>query len=291
MSMLVPVKRSLAALLVAFSSAGIVHCSSSRATYETPEDAGPPPVAALEDAAAEAAAPTGDCSEENKQIYVLTSGQRKLLRFDPASLMFTPIGDVVCPTTADTFSMAIDRQGNAWVEYTDGRLFLVSTKDAHCTEVPFRNDQSGFRTFGMGFSKDQNGTTESLYIAGDALGQIDTETYELTLIGPTGLGISELTGTGNGLLYAFAANSGRIARIDKDTGAVQQTYRSSAIGSNVSWAFAHWGGDFWLFVGAASSSVTRYSPATDTSTVVIPDSGFVIVGAGSSTCAPVAPPR
>ena len=290
MSVLVPVKRLLAPLLLAFCGAGIVHCSSSRASYETPEDAGPPPVAALQDASVEAAVETGDCSEENKQIYVLTSGQKKLLRFDPASLVFTPIGDIVCPTTADTFSMAVDRQGNAWVEYADGRLFLVSTKDAHCTEIPFRNTQTEFRTFGMGFSKD-NGATESLYIAGDALGQIDTKTYEVTLIGPTGLGISELTGTGNGLLYAFTASTGRIARIDKASGSIQQTYRSSAIGSNASWAFAHWGGDFWLFVGTASTSVTRYSPATDTSTVVIPDTGFVIVGAGSSTCAPVAPPR
>jgi hypothetical protein len=290
MSELVTVKRCLTALL-AICCAGTVHCASARSAYDTPEDAGAPTPGPLADAAVEAAAPTGDCAEENKQIYVLTSGQKKLLRFDPAALTFTPIGDLVCPTNADTFSMAVDRQGNAWVEYADGRLFLVSTKDAHCTEIPFRSNPNQFHTFGMGFAKDEKATTESLYVAGEALGQIDTKTYELTLIGPTGLGISELTGTGNGLLYAFAANSGRVARLDKTTGKIDQIYRTAAIGADVSWAFAHWGGDFWLFVGGASTSVTRYSPVTDVSTVVIPDAGYVIVGAGSSTCAPVAPPR
>ncbi|MDB5213117.1 MAG: hypothetical protein JWO86_1044 [Myxococcaceae bacterium] len=290
MSELVTVKRCIQALL-AICCAGTVHCASSRTAYDTPEDAGPPPVGALQDAATEAAVPTGDCSEENKQIYVLTSGQKKLLRFDPAALTFTTIGDLACPTSADTFSMAVDRQGNAWVEYTDGSLFLVSTKDAHCTQTPFRGNQNQFRTFGMGFSKDANAANETLFVEGEALGSIDTKTYELSLIGPTGLGISELTGTGNGLLYAFAANSGRVVRLDKTTGKIEQTYRTAAIGVEVSWAFAHWGGDFWLFVGGASSSVTRYSPATDTSTVVIPDAGYVIVGAGSSTCAPFAPPH
>ncbi|HSO34801.1 MAG TPA: hypothetical protein VLT33_19840 [Labilithrix sp.] len=284
-------QRLLAALLAIGGSAALLCCSSDRAQFEVPVDSGPPVVGPLQDGTVEAAAPIGDCSEENKQIYVLTSGQRALHRFDPATLTFTRIGNVVCPSSADTFSMAVDRQGNAWVEYGDGRLFLVSTKDAHCTEVAFKVNQAGFSRFGMGFAKDESAAGESLYIAGDALGQIDTKTYELSLIGQTGLGIAELTGTGNGLLYAFAVGSGRVVRLDKATGKIQQTYRTAAVADNASWAFAHWGGDFWLFTGQSSSSVTRYSPATDTSTVVVADAGMLIVGAGSSTCAPVTAPR
>ena len=47
-----------------------------------------------------------------------------------------------------------------------------------------------------------------------------------------------------------------------------QTYRTAAVVENAAWAFARWGGDFWLFTGQQSSSVTHYSQATDTSTVV-----------------------
>ena len=35
----------------------------------------------------------------------------------------------------------------------------------------------------------------------------------------------------------------------------------------------------------------RYEPATDKSTVVVQNAGILIVGAGSSTCAPTTPPR
>jgi hypothetical protein len=284
-------RQQLLFALLALGAGLSAHCGSSRTQFDTPADAGPPTDPALKDASVEAALETGDCSAENKQIYVLTTGQRKLLRFDPQALTFTTIGDVSCPSSSDTFSMAVDRKGDAWVEYGDGRLFLVSTKDAHCTEIAFRPHQAGFTNFGMGFAKDSDAKKETLYIAGDALGQIDTTTYDVSLIGTTGLGIAELTGTGNGLLYAFAAESGRVARLDKATGKIEQIYRTTAIGSNVAWAFAHWGGDFWLFTGATTSQVTRYSPTTDKSEVVVADAGVLIVGAGSSTCAPVAPPR
>ena len=278
--------------LALLAAIAVAACSSDRSTFEVSADSGPPVVGPIADGSVDAPLSTGDCSDENKQIYVLTSGQRSLYRFDPADLQFTHIGDVVCPSTSNTFSMAVDRRGDAWVEFADGRLFRVSTKDAHCTELPFRAGQTGFTNFGMGFSKDASGDGETLYVAGQALGKIDTTSYELSLIGQTsGLGIAELTGTGNGLLYAFAVDSGRVVQLDKTTGSILKTYRTAAVVDNASWAFAQWGGDFWLFTGQSSSSVTRYSPTTDTSTVVVADTGLLIVGAGSSTCAPVSPPR
>jgi hypothetical protein len=283
----------LLGLVALAATTSSVHCAGTRRNFEgEPEDdAGTPPAPpALYEAGAEQ--PTGDCSEENKQIYVLSSGQeRALWRFDPQGLTFTRIGDVVCPASGDTFSMAVDRKGNAWVEYSDGNLFLVSTKDAHCTPTAFRPSRDGFATFGMGFAKDDSGDGETLYVEGDGLGMIDTKTLQIDLVGATGLGLAELTGTGNGLLYAFHVSSGRVAKLDKTTGAVQATYRTAAVDTNASWAFAHWGGDFWLFTGHQTSKVTRYSPATDTSAVVVEDAKILIVGAGSSTCAPVTAPR
>ncbi|MDF2695250.1 MAG: hypothetical protein K0S65_3633, partial [Labilithrix sp.] len=38
--------------------------------------------------------------------------------------------------------------------------------------------------------------------------------------------------------------------------------------------------------GMETSTVTRYSPKADTSTVVMEDTALQIVGAGVSTCAP-----
>lgn len=284
--------RSVLGLVALAAAASSIHCAGTQRSFdaEQEDDGGtPPPPPGLYEAGAEQ--PTGDCSEENKQIYVLSSGERALFRFDPQALSFTRIGNVVCPASGDTFSMAVDRKGNAWVEYSDGSLFLVSTKDAHCTQTAYRPSRDGFATFGMGFAKNDSGDGETLYVEGDALGTIDTKTLQLDLVGATGLGLAELTGTGNGLLYAFHVSSGRVAKLDKATGAVQATYRTAAADTNASWAFAHWGGDFWLFTGHQTSKVTRYSPATDTSAVVVEDAGILVVGAGSSTCAPVTPPR
>ena len=55
-------------------------------------------------------------------------------------------------------------------------------------------------------------------------------------------------------------------------------------GSN--FAFAFWGGDFWLFVGPGTSTdVFQYAPSTGMTTKVETES-FEVVGAGVSTCAP-----
>ena len=55
-----------------------------------------------------------------------------------------------------------------------------------------------------------------------------------------------------------------------------------------------WGGDFWFYTqgNGVGSTVTHYKYATDKSYVnAVADTGFVIVGAGVSTCAPTTPPN
>ncbi|MGH7438692.1 MAG: hypothetical protein ACRENE_23640 [Polyangiaceae bacterium] len=53
------------------------------------------------------------------------------------------------------------------------------------------------------------------------------------------------------------------------------------------WAFAYWGGDFYLFTAPAqtSSIVTRVRPS-DGSAVQVGSLDEVIAGAGVSTCVP-----
>lgn len=248
----------------------------------------PQPEGTFKDGGAEASAEIPDCEEGVKQIFVL-GADKGLYRFYPDELRFEHLGVVGCPTTAGTFSMGIDRKGIAWVEFMDGRLFAVNTRDGSCVPTAFQPGQAGFKNFGMGFAKRNDGSNdETLFVSGDGLAALDTTTLQLKFLGSLTFGRTELTGLGSEL-YAFAVGSGVIAKLDPATGATLAVHRSTAIGERAAFAFAQWGGDFWLFTGSTMSQVTKYSPATDTSTVVVENAGTLIVGAGSSTCAPIKP--
>ena len=55
---------------------------------------------------------------------------------------------------------------------------------------------------------------------------------------------------------------------------------------NDAFAFAFWGGDFWIFTGMGGpSDVNRFRPADGTTTTPTKHPS-TIVGAGVSTCAP-----
>jgi len=62
------------------------------------------------------------------------------------------------------------------------------------------------------------------------------------------------------------------------------------------WAFTFWGEDFYLYTAPSAlagrtTNVTRYRPSDGSiDTGYMRDIGFRIVGAGVSTCAPIAPP-
>jgi hypothetical protein len=254
-------------------------------------DAAPPPNGTFSEAGAGDPDPTilQDCAEETKQIYVLAT-DKSLYRFYPEKLEFVRVGTLGCATAAGTFSMAIDRKGIAWVEFTDGSVWSVDTTNASCKPTTFVTGQKGFETFGMGFSKNEGEEKgETLYVAGDGLAALDTKTFQLSFKGSLTYGRTELTGLDTEL-FAYSIESGVIAALDKTNGSTKKTYRTSAIDPFGGFAFAQWGGDFWVFTGQTTSRVTRYRPTTDESVVVVPDTGMLIVGAGSSTCAPTKPP-
>ena len=333
--------RRLFALLVPLASVGTVAACGSRTgliipTEEPLEDAGretgmdASADAREEDAGEEDALPAIDVTQPppdapnpcpdagDTLIYVITE-QNILLSFDPPTGMFEHIGTIACPVTgtctapgqppapANPFSMAVDSQGIAYVVYCDGELFRVSTATASCEPTGFLVGQGGFpQTFGMGFSRDPNGTTETLYVAGDpgqtetvpaVLGSIDT-TFALTNIGPFAPSIygPELTGTGAGDLFAFYAigqeNESQtaptaIGQIDKTNGRVIAQTPLPGVFLQDGWAFGFWGGDFYLFTAPGGSSiVTRYRPSDGSIVQVASTPGEIVVGAGVSTCAP-----
>jgi hypothetical protein len=260
----------------------------------------------------------GYCTAAAKLIYVVTD-TNILYSFDPSKLAgqpFTVIGAVPCvvPRRVYVNSMAIDRHGTAWVNYSNGAIFQVSTSaPIVCQPTSFVPLQAGFSdVLGMGFSSDSLGSnTETLFVSdnnGLGLGKIDLSTMTLTPLGRyTGklAGFSaELTGTGDGNLYGIFTTYGTgqmasIAQIDKTNGATPSvTGLPTVNASNGGYAFSFWGGDFWFYTAYptladpnATTSVTHFQPSTQMANVVLSNIGFTIVGAGVSTCAPTTIPR
>ncbi len=256
-----------------------------------------------------------NCGDGTNLIYVVDQDYH-LLSFDPSGdkNVFSLIGTLSCPAgqaldgsgPATPFSMSVDRSGRAWVLYSSGELFFVSTKDASCTPTSFAPQQKGFDNFGMGFVSDAaGGMTETLFLAGGpyanlntgSLGTLDAASLTVTKIGALQLGGQdrpELTGTGNAELYGYFPGSGAfVAKIDKTTGKNLQTWTLSKMqGMPQDWAFAQWGGRFYIFVtlnknNMLTSHVFYLDPVLGTTTEVTPNATYKIVGAGVSTCAPV----
>ena len=190
--------------------------------------------------------------------------------------------------------------------YESGQLYNVSTNDASCKPVNSPIGAGGFSKFGMGFvALDGKPENDTLFIAGprtvdlsldfvSALGIIDTASLSITRVGSLDGVSPELSGTGDGKLWAFYAQDTppSLNRLDPKTAATLEshTLQSAGGGGATAWAMAFWGGDFWLFLrtsGAASTTVYQVDGKTFEQHAVIPDSGRGIVGAGVSTCAPL----
>ena len=265
------------------------------------------------------------CTADGVDLVYVVDEANHLMSFDPRKLPndpFTTIGTLSCPTTGPSiqaggstvmpFSMSVDRDGVGWVLYTNGQLFQVSITTAACTAANNTVGAGTMSLFGMGFVSDTaGGDTEKLYLAGGntnpatsprKLAYDDTHGNVLT---PTVVGniaatadySPELTGTNEAKLYGFFPNLTAIPyvqEIDKTTGAATGmvwNVGTTGLGSVTDWAFAQWGGVFYVFVTTGSgntrnSSVRSIDRATSTYKVELQNLTNFIDGAGVSTCAP-----
>lgn len=255
---------------------------------------------------------TEGCSAAAELAYVISDAS-ELYSFSPSTQTFKKIGKLACPTDATNTpnSMAIDRAGTAYINYKDGSLFEASTTDASCKATPFVPSQAGFKKFGMAFATDgATGASETLYISalndqdssvGEGFGKIDLTSYRVTMLGdytaPLSARGAELTGTGDGRLYGFFATApdATLAQIDETKGSTSGAKDLQGVETQESWAFSFWGGAFWFYTAASGkpSSLSHYQPGSGTGvqTLQTDVGGFRIVGAGVSTCAPIAPPK
>jgi hypothetical protein len=251
-----------------------------------------------------------DCSAAAKLVYVVDQ-DRTLSSFNPALLgtsggPFVDLGRIQCPAQsgAEPFSMAVDRNATAWIVYDSGELFTVNVNQVPltCVKTTFAR-QNGVAKFGMGFVSNSAGSSdETLFISGSDLTSSLTTTkfgtlsttppYTVTVLG-TLTGAPEISGTGDGKLWAFFPHvtPPKVSELSKTSGATLGGFTAQTLtGSPRAWAFAFWGGDFFIFLerdNDLSTNVWKLDGQTGALTNVVPNSGRRIVGAGVSTCAPV----
>jgi len=254
---------------------------------------------------------SADCPSGNDLVFV-ASEERRLYSFNPTNATFTLLGLVDCAAGEYVNSMAIDRAGNAWINYGDGSLWESPTQNPMCISTGFKPLQSGVSLFGMGFSaKTASGSAETLYIddlSGGGLGYIDLSSMSLLRFGPFAGDLAdrdcELTGTGDARLFGFFAGSPygdagstSVTQIDPSSEGAMKTWPLPTVDTGSDWAFAFWGGSFYLFTADKYNAndpyttVTRLDPSTGTLTVMAQNIGFRVVGAGVSTCAPTVAPN
>ena len=276
---------------------------------------GEPTTTGIEPTGADNDLPEGDqcpCVADNQDIYVL-SEFGSIWSFDPSDASFDFITDVECGGMTDSFSMGVSRKGRAWVQYVSGDLYTVDLKDpgSACKDPGFIPGTPKFPNFGMAFvTNDANDHCDKLYahsgiepgLQGQGvggLGVIDPQTLVLSEIVAIDEGWGELTGTGDGRLFAFQGDQQTwIREYDKVTGEVLGTWPLPGLASPGAFAFAYWGGDFYLFVTTEEGFFDGPSQVLHLDfdgsdgngvvlTTLVEAAPIRIVGAGVSTCAPL----
>lgn len=247
----------------------------------------------------------GVCADGAELIYVVDDNN-DLLSFDPRKLPGDPfhlVGRMACGYgIGSPFSMAVDREGTAWVVYSSGDLFKVSIQDAHCEPSGFASRSAGSTTFGMGFVTDEpGGKAETLFVAANddshALSTIDTRRTPPAahFVGTVDASMGmhpELTGTSEARLFGFYPEAdvpAFVQEIDRKTAAgrgPKWTLGTTGLGFVRAYAFAQWGGVFYIFVTTDSSTVRTVDRRTGKYATVMTDLPYRITGAGVSTCAP-----
>ncbi|MEO6775149.1 MAG: hypothetical protein ABI467_19450 [Kofleriaceae bacterium] len=253
------------------------------------------------------------CEDDNTKLIYLVSTNNDFLSFDPRKLPGDPfhrIGKLRCRAEGSPFSMSVDRNGTAWVLYGDGELFKVNINDARCQPTAFNPGATGSRTFGMGFSTDKaGGDSEKLYVADNnftnQLSSIDTahdlhphRIGTLTAISDQDQN-PELTGTSEGRLFGFypsLTEPSFVQEINRSTAGPagkKWPLGSTSLGAIDAYAFAQWGGVFYIFATISdpdtfeqNSTVRTVDRTTGKYRTIMTHIGYRISGAGVSTCAP-----
>ncbi len=248
-------------------------------------------------------------------IFVL-SDNSEIYKFFPESNTFEALGAFNCGGMTDTFSMAVDRLGFAWVMFNNpqGEIWKVDlTNVANCTDPGYNQGQGGVNYFGMAYvSNSESDQCDQLYgntfdgfggfdeglNIGDFI-TVDPNTLAVSKLGKTNFNGAELTGTGDGRAFMFGGvNPAKLVEVNKLNGQFVNTLPLPGLNLTNAFAFAFFAGDFYFFTESANpllSKVTHMDyddsdgDGKQQLTTVVNQAPIRIVGAGVSTCAPFIP--
>jgi hypothetical protein len=221
------------------------------------------------------------CAPEASHVYAIAT-DKKLFRLDHVSgspWATTLVGTIACATAAEPYSIAIDRSAQAWVVYTDGKLFKVDTSTAACTATAFVAGQHGFTTFSMAFAADAPGSDlETLYVSGSGdggsptgLATIDRSTltlapvgdYDIPTMGPPVTPPVQLAGGADGKLSGgfFINNAYYYGQFDPTSAHAIETNGDPtllihSLPADTHYAIIPWGKDFEIFTTTAGGMKT-----------------------------------
>jgi hypothetical protein len=205
-------------------------------------------------------------------------------------------------------SMSVDRLGFVWALYSSGEIFRIDPATLACVNTGYAPAQTAnWKLFNMAFAGPVTANEQSLYVSGGSvdiasvgnLGKIDPVALTVQTIGVLG-GAADfsvpLAGVGTvelfGLYPAISATT-YLRQIDRTTGAVVGTPLAvpGFTGTPTAWAFAHWGGKFWVFVtsdhgSGPISSLYSVDRLTGSQQNELTNLAFTPTSAGSSTCVP-----
>jgi len=237
-----------------------------------------------------------DCAESAKVIYLVTQ-ENYLYSFDPRTdglSAYNRIGTLSCETASTPQSMSVDRAGKAYVFYSSGHLYYVSTTTAQCTSTSYQHPvlpAQSFNQLGMGFTaKTPSSNEQVLYINSPDFGlaTVDLQTLAPTLLNVLQPTVAELTGGPDALLFMYASSTAELSQIDRNTYQTQLIHKFNQK-DITAFAFARYAGVFYVFTAGGSLSrtvTTMFDPQTNTESLRDPDIGVIVVGAGQSTCVP-----
>ena len=241
-------------------------------------------------------APENDCKGLEDAIYVIDKETESIHYYDTREAVFQHVGDLDCGQFAGRpASMSIARDGFAYVRYYDDTLYSVNLGTMGCEETDYESD---FGHFGMGFATTSaNGWQDELFVANRSqLARLNVANWTMENVGrlPSQ---SELTGNRLGQLWAILPleTPTRVVELNKVNARIERSINLERFPNPYTidtFAFANWGGDFFIFVRqngmGESTKVLRVSGRDGSMQVEAEDTDMNIVGAGVSTCATAA---
>lgn len=228
------------------------------------------------------------------KLIFLVSVQKHLYSFSPTTpglAAYREIGKLDCPGGGNPQSMAIDRNGVAWVFYDSRQLYRVNTANAKCDSTGYKHPSFHYQ-LGMGFtSTTPKSQSEQLFILSPhfGLGTLAFPSLDVSKTGYFANTPAELTGGGDGKLFMFQSNGAQLSEVNRSDYSLRNIHKFDSLGYVAAWAFARYAGKFYMFTAAnayGGSRTTIYDPQRNTESVRDANIGFVVVGAGQSTLVP-----